>query len=84
MNIGVRSPADLFSLDEEKIKTLDKFKDKKASKLVDAIKKSKGVKLANFIYALGIDNVGSVTAKERRNSAVWTHCARRQRNSFWK
>lgn len=64
MNIGVRSPADLFSLDEEKIKTLDKFKDKKASKLVDAIKKSKGVKLANFIYALGIDNVGSVTAKE--------------------
>ena len=48
----------------EKIKTLDKFKDKKASKLVDAIKKSKGVKLANFIYALGIDNVGSVTAKE--------------------
>ncbi len=64
MNIGVRSPADLFSLDEEKIKTLDKFKDKKASKLVDAIKKSKDVKLANFIYALGIDNVGSVTAKE--------------------
>ena len=60
----MRSPADLFSLDEEKIKTLDKFKDKKASKLVEAIRNSKKVKLANFIFALGIDNVGMVTAKE--------------------
>lgn len=64
MELGVRSPADLFSLDEEKIKTLDKFKDKKASKLVEAIRNSKKVKLANFIFALGIDNVGIVTAKE--------------------
>ena len=49
---------------EEKIKTLDKFKDKKAANLVKAINKSKKVKLANFIFALGIDNVGIVTAKE--------------------
>lgn len=64
MELGVRSPADLFLLDEEKIKTLDKFKDKKAANLVKAINKSKKVKLANFIFALGIDNVGIVTAKE--------------------
>ena len=32
--------------------------------LINSIKKSKKVKLSNFIYALGIDNVGKKTAKD--------------------
>ncbi|MDD4833082.1 MAG: helix-hairpin-helix domain-containing protein, partial [Clostridia bacterium] len=46
------------------LEKLEGFKDKKINNLLSAIEKSKKVKLANFIYALGIDNVGNVTAKD--------------------
>ena len=44
--------------------TLEKFGEKKAQNLLDAIEKSKDCELYAFIYALGIPNVGAKTAKD--------------------
>ena len=69
-NLGVTSVADLYSLTAEQIETLDGFKAKaqkekrKVNNVLRAIEESKKVKLAQFIFALGLDNVGSVTAKD--------------------
>lgn len=60
--LGVRSPSDLYKFTLEQLTNLEGFKDKKAQNLIDAIEKSKNVKLSNFIFALGIDNVGKKTA----------------------
>ncbi len=62
--LGVNSFSDLYSLDREKILNLDGFKDAKTDNILSAIENSKNVPLANFIYALGIDNVGKKTAKD--------------------
>lgn len=62
--LGVRSVADLYRLTKEQLLTLEGFKDKKAQNVVDAVEKSKNVALPQFIYALGLDNVGTVTAKD--------------------
>ena len=43
---------------------LDGFKDKKIKNLLTAIEKSKSVSLDRFIFALGIDGVGKVAAKD--------------------
>ncbi len=56
--------SDLYKLSEEALARLDGFKDKKISNLLNAVEKSKTVKLANFIFALGIDGVGKKTAKD--------------------
>ena len=61
---GVEKFSDLYKLDREKLLSLDGFKDKKADNLLGAIDRSKNVKLANFIFALGIDGVGKKTAKD--------------------
>ena len=70
--LGVKSVADLYALSEEQLSEIfitdEKKKgvvsSKKAFNVVTAIKKSKEVSLAQFIFALGLDNVGSVTAKD--------------------
>lgn len=56
---------DIFRLETqgEAIKNMDGFGEKSYQKLVDSIEKSKHVDLANFIYALGIDQVGLRNAK---------------------
>jgi len=43
---------------------LDKFGEKKAQNLLNAVEKSKECDLASFIYALGIPNVGKKTSKD--------------------
>lgn len=63
-NLSVRSVADLYGLTVDELLGLEGFKDKKATKLVEAVAKSKQVDLPRFIYALGLDNVGVVTAKD--------------------
>lgn len=61
----VSSMSDIFYLDgcTEALLMIDGFGDKKVTKLLDAIDEAKNVKLENFIYALGIPNVGLQTAK---------------------
>jgi DNA ligase (NAD+) len=60
----VRTPADLYRLGVAKLAALDRMADKSAANVVDAVEKSKDTTLARFIYALGIRNVGEVTARD--------------------
>lgn len=64
MKLGVMSVADLYDLTKEQLLRLEGFKEKKAQNILDALEKSKSVGLAQFIYALGLDNVGVVTARD--------------------
>lgn len=61
---NVRSFSDIYKITSEELATLDGFKDKKISNILSSIKASKNVKLANFIFALGIGNIGKKTAKQ--------------------
>ncbi len=59
----VRSVADLYRLRVEDLVHLPGFAEKSARNLVSAIAESKKTTLANFIYALGIQHVGSHVAQ---------------------
>ncbi len=61
---GIREPADLYSLTPMDFLMLDGFKEKKASKLSEALEKSKHCELDAFLFALGIPNVGRKTARD--------------------
>jgi DNA ligase (NAD+) len=60
----VRTPAELYTLGIAKLAELERMADKSAANLHAAIEKSRNVTLARFLYALGIRNVGEVTAKD--------------------
>jgi DNA ligase (NAD+) len=60
---GVRDPADLYALSYDNLIGLERFGDKKARKLLDAIEQSKDRDLAAFLFALGIPNTGKATTK---------------------
>ena len=63
-NQGITSPLDLYYLTKEQLFALEGFKDKKVQNFLDALNASKNISLVNFIYGLGIDNVGIVTARD--------------------
>jgi DNA ligase (NAD+) len=62
--LDIKAITDLYKLEKESLLTLEKFGDKKAQNLLNAVEKSKDCKLHSFIYALGIPNVGVKTAKD--------------------
>lgn len=55
-------PYQLYALTGEQLSKLEGFKDKKISNLLTSIERSKSVEWSNFIFALGILNVGKKTA----------------------
>jgi DNA ligase (NAD+) len=59
----VRDPADLYELTMEQLVGLERFGEKKARNLLDALEKSKDRDLASFLFALGIPNTGKTTTK---------------------
>lgn len=61
-NFGVSYPYELFKLKPEMLENLEGFKEKKISNLFNSLEKSKNVEWANFIFALGIMNIGKKTA----------------------
>lgn len=61
---GVRNFSDLYRLTAESLSDLDGFGAKKTANLLSAIEKSKRVTLDAFIYAIGIDGIGRVAAKD--------------------
>lgn len=63
----VSDAADLYALKKEDLIALDKFADKKAQKLLDAIEASKRSPLPRLIAALGIRHVGEVAARALAN-----------------
>ena len=58
---------DLFELKEGDLVPLERFAEKSAGNLVEAIQKSREVPLARFIYSLGIRHVGEETAIDLAN-----------------
>ena len=62
--LNIRRVDEIFDITKEDLEKLPSFKDKKVANLLDAIKKAKTIEFANFIYALGISNVGIKTAKD--------------------
>jgi DNA ligase (NAD+) len=60
----IEDPADLFTLKEGDISVLERFGEKSAKNLINAIQSKKEINLARFIYALGIRNVGEETAQD--------------------
>ena len=61
---GVVKVSDLYTLTKEDLEKLEGFKDKKINNLLTEIEESKTPKLDAFIYAIGIDGVGRVAAKD--------------------
>ncbi len=60
----VHDIADLFTLRETDVMSLDGFAQLSASNLIASIESSKKVSLGRFIYALGIQHVGRVAARD--------------------
>ncbi len=58
------SVPDLFKLKADELMSLDGFAELSAANLVEAIEDSKEVTLDRFLYALGIPEVGTQTARE--------------------
>lgn len=59
----LHSPADLFHLSSKDLVKLDRFGEKKAENLLNAIEKGKECDLSAFLYAIGIPNTGRSTTK---------------------
>ena len=66
--LGLTRPSQLYTLTAEDIGSLEGFKDKKINNLLSAIENSKNVPLERFIFALGIDGVGRVAARDLANA----------------
>ena len=55
-------PYELFELKAEQLVGLEGFKDKKINNLIESIEKSKKIDWSNFIFSLGIMNIGKKSA----------------------
>jgi len=60
----VKTPADFYALQKHQLLQLDKFAEKSAKNLIEAIAASKHSELWRLIHALGLPNVGIQTAKD--------------------
>ncbi len=61
---GVKTPSDLYRLTQADLQKLEGFKEKKIDNLLRAIEKSKTPTLDAFLFAIGVDGVGRVAAKD--------------------
>ena len=61
---GISTIPELYTLSHEQLSALDRFGEKKAQNLLDALEASKHRPLSAFLFALGIPNVGTKTAKD--------------------
>jgi len=60
----VRTPADIYRLQQADLVALDRMADKSAANVIAAIDRSRDATLARFIFALGIRHVGEATARD--------------------
>lgn len=58
----IKDLSEIYSITYEQLLSLERFGAKRAAKLMEAIENSKLPELENFLYALGIPNVGKKTA----------------------
>ncbi|MGJ8670688.1 MAG: NAD-dependent DNA ligase LigA, partial [Oceanococcus sp.] len=66
----VSSPADIYRLKAEQIATLPRMAQKSADNVIAAIQRSKDTQLGRFLFALGIRDVGEVTAAQLAENFV--------------
>ncbi|MBS3785284.1 MAG: NAD-dependent DNA ligase LigA [Gammaproteobacteria bacterium] len=59
----VKTVSDLYQLSMADLRGMERMGEKSSQNLIDAIEKSKTTTLARFLYALGISQVGEVTAR---------------------
>jgi len=59
----VRTAADLYALTRSDLRGLDRMGERSTANLLNAIEASRQTTLPRFLYALGIDQVGEVTAR---------------------
>ncbi|MCP6718333.1 MAG: NAD-dependent DNA ligase LigA [Patescibacteria group bacterium] len=60
----ISDPADLFTLKEQDIASLERFAEKSSKNLIESIQSHKEISLSKFIYSLGIRNIGEQTARD--------------------
>jgi len=60
----IRDPADLYHLTREQLLSLEGFKEKRADNLLAALEKSRHCQLDEFLFAIGIPNIGRGTARD--------------------
>lgn len=65
--VGLKEIPDVYKLRYEDIIKIEGFKEKRTKNLLNAIENSKNPHLSNFIYALGIPNVGIKTSRDLAN-----------------
>jgi len=58
----LKTPADIFNLEKDDLLPLERFAEKSADNLIEAINQAKKISLSSFIYSLGIAHVGEETA----------------------
>lgn len=58
----INGPADIYKLSLEQLSKLERMGKKSAANLIESLEKSKSTTLTRFLYALGIRQVGEVTA----------------------
>lgn len=59
----IKSVADLYTLEFDDIVSLERFAEKSAHNLIDAIENSKAASLDRLVFGLGIRNIGQKAAK---------------------
>ncbi|MDL2310918.1 NAD-dependent DNA ligase LigA [Peptostreptococcaceae bacterium OttesenSCG-928-C18] len=62
--LNVHQISQIYDVTEEDLYKIPGFKEKKTNNLLNAIEKSKNIRLENFIYAIGIPNVGIKTSED--------------------
>src|SRR4051812_1093289 len=60
----IHDVADLYDLEASQLIELERFAEKSAEQLVDAIAASKAQPLSRLLFALGIANIGEIAAKQ--------------------
>lgn len=60
----VKSPADLYELEKDQLLELERFAEKSAQNLLEAIEATREVPFERVLYAIGIPNIGENMAKK--------------------
>ena len=60
----IKHYADIFNLQHSDLQGLEGFKEKRITKLLDAVHKAKKIELHHFVYSLGIPHLGEQMSKE--------------------
>lgn len=66
--LNLRTVSDIFKIKQDDLLKLDNFKEKKSKNIINSIENSKIIDFSRFIYSLGINEVGSKTAKDLAKS----------------